>query len=229
MFKSKSSRLEKHYSILIDTDTNAVLAVSEHTYSALFLSECMFNTQARFGVNFPNYVDSLLGTFFLANADSQEYINWTWHGPERKFIKTKPEDITDELKARANLAMGKLKTIENVLKNINSTRLKIMTTLHFQDQIYAEKRAQALAFKKSGYNDDILLECPYVTQYATLEKISPRQAADDILLKAEISSQYLASTELLRLHYSNLIKKAATKEELKKISNDFMADIYYNP
>jgi len=220
---------EKHYCILIDLVTNAVLTVSETSNAILFLAECIPNTQARFSVNFPNYSNSFFGTFFFMDIDPENYINWIWDDKTRKLVKIKAENINDDLKAKSRLAKSKQRIVEDVINHLSFSRRENTPTVYLQEFIYVDKRTQALEFKNSGYNENALMKYPYVEQYANLEKITPKQAADDIIFKAEMRSQFLVSTELLRLRYFNLIKKAATTEELKSIFDEFMLDIYYNP
>ncbi|MDP3758111.1 MAG: hypothetical protein Q8Q86_00170 [Candidatus Daviesbacteria bacterium] len=196
-----------------------------------FLAECMPNTQARFSVNFPNYVNSFFGfvTFFFEDVDPEDYPKWTWDDLTRKFVKTKAGELSDELKTKSHLAEGKREVIKNIINNLNFVRSNNMTALNLQELIYADKRTQAQAFKDSGYNESVLIKYPYVEQYADFAKITPRLAADDILFKAEMHSQFIANTELLRLCYFNLVKKATTTGELKKILDEFLSDCYYNP
>jgi len=225
MFESYAA---KRYSILVDYETNAVLTVGVSTSALVFLKECMPDTYYSASVNLPNYKGLFFGGFFLASVAPAEYPKWTWDRKKRVFRKTNPEVLTEALMARSRLASAKHKVISSIMNNISFARYPVATGIAFQETVYLEKKMQARAFRNSGYNEDMIMEYPYVVQYADFAGLSLRQAADDILLKAKFDDEILAKTELLRLKYFDKVRRAESVEELRKVAKDFIRVCYVN-
>lgn len=212
------------YSALLDWSTNAVLTLSSRPAAIGFLQECTVDARQVAAVNVPNYNDS----FFLKSVDAESYPNWTWDTKSRIFNKTRPDVVTDSLKARSQLANAKLAVIIIIINNINRARMKVRTGIDFQEAVYFEKVRQAEKVRDSGYSEEILLQCPYVLQYADYADISTQQAVEDILLKAKFDVEILAKTELLRLRYFNKVKKAMSLPQLSTIQDEFLRECNIN-
>ncbi|MEX2013348.1 MAG: hypothetical protein WD897_00320 [Parcubacteria group bacterium] len=222
----KTSYVVQNYNVLLDT-TNVVLTVGTDVSAMVFLVECTPDTHYALSVNKPNYVDSFLWLFFFESVKPEDYPKWTWDNLTRKFVKTKAGVLNDELRAKSRLAEHKRAVIERIMTNLSITRFRSRTGVYGQEWVYADKKAEAQAFRASGYDENILVECPYVAQYADYAKISLRQAADDILFNVKLDKHNIANTELLRLRYFNLVKKATSSEELNTIVDGFMSDCYH--
>lgn len=223
----KTSYVIQNYSVLLDSATKVVLTVGTDVSAMVFLSECVPDTRYASSVNKPNYVDSFLWLFFFESVKPEDYPKWTWDNLTRKFVKTKAGVLNDELLAKSRLAESKRAVIERIMTNLSIARFRSRTGVYRQEWVYADKKAQAEAFKASGYDENTLGEYPYVAQYADYAKTSPRQAADDILFKAKLDEHDIVNTELLRLRYFNLVKNAALPEELNTIMDRFMSDCYH--
>src|SRR3989344_9116463 len=193
----------------------------------VFLKECTQETFWASEVQHPNYEGSF-GMFFIPSIKSEEYPKWTWDYTTRKFVKTKKELLNEQMFNKSMLAEGKRGIFEIITSNLNLARSKVMTGFWFQETVYLAKRMQAKAFKDSGYNEDFIVEYPYVMQYADIAHISMQQAAEDILLKAKFDEELLAKTELLRLKHLGRLKDAKDTNQLTSLREEFIRDSYLN-
>lgn len=212
------------YSALVDSSTNVVLAVSSHVSAIVFLNEFMPDTGHATRVHYPNYPDSL----FIASCSPEECPEWTWDRITRTFKTTRPSLINESLRTRARLANAKLNAVSKVITSLSEARYKVRTGIEFQETVYLTKKWQAQRFKDLGYNENSIMEYPYVLQYADFAGITLKQAADDILFKASLDDQHLANTELLRLRYFNKIRDATKPEQLPPIMEEFKRDCFIN-
>lgn len=223
--------LIKYYHVLLDYNTKAVLTISSNPAVIAFLKECMADTLHAQSVNYPNYTNPksfFLTPFFLASVKPKNYPKWTWDFKSRLFSKTRTELVDDHLLAHSRLAENKNQVIGKIIVSIYLARSDARTGINLQETIYFAKKEQAKTFKDSGYDESLIMEYPYVLQYADYAGITVRQAADDILFKAKLGDESLAKTELLRLKYFNKVKKAAACEELNAIYEEFIEDCYIN-
>jgi hypothetical protein len=188
----------------------------------VFLNECMLDTRHAAAVRYPNYTKS----FFLASLDPEAYPKWRWNRQSREFVETRPDVVTDDLIARSRLAVTKVRIISQIIFHINVARYDVRTGVDFQETVYLTKAMQARRLKAANYSEELIVECPYVVQYADFADISLEQAVEDILLKAKIGEQLLARSELLRLVYFNKVKSAAAPDQVNGIFDEFMRECY---
>ncbi len=210
---------------LIDTESSALLILSSFPAAITFINSCTPDTHHLFGVQYPNYTTS----FDLLEEDETAYPQWSWDRRTRRFSRTNAVALTKELYAKAALARAKLHVTLDVMRQLSLVRRRVGTGIEFQDRVYMAKRLQAETFKRSGYDEADILEYPYVLQYAELAGMPLREAADEIIFKANLSDQHLANTELMRLRYMRAIKAASKPEELTPILEAFRRDMYVNP
>jgi len=180
------------------------------------------------GVNSPHYRSSLIHDepFFLARSDPEYYPEWEWNKKERRFSARKPDDVTVELRARSRLATAKCRAIAEIINTINTLRQPMRTDMTLQESVYLIKRMQAQAFKDANYDQKMVMEIPYVVQYADLASISFKEAADNILFRAQLDDGYLAKTELLRLKYFDLVREASEPAQIPSIMKQLKIDSY---
>ena len=218
-----------YYVALIDTVTGAVLTIGTYPTAMYFLEECIPDTWVAGSINSPNHMGRFFPMpFFLAAEDPARYPYWTWDHASRRLMKTKKELIDERLLERSRLAEGKRDIITKIMNSLSSTRRKMATGVGFQDIVYAEKIANARAFKALGYDEDRIMEFPYVLQYADFAQISFQQAADDIILKRTFDNDVLLKTELIRLKYFNRVRNARSVEEFPSLYEEFLKDTYRN-
>ena len=219
------------YNALIDQSTKILLVVSARTSALTYVHKCTPDTVYAPSVNYPNYIKTSLfrrQPFFLADLSPEDYPLWTWDREQRVFAETQQDLLTDVIRAKSKLAVSKFIAITRMLTSLNRARDKLRTGLQFQESIYLTKKTQAQAFKDSRYDENVIMEYPYVLQYADFANISLKEAADDILFKAKLDDQYLANTELLRLRYFNKVRDATEPEQLSAILEEFQRDSYVN-
>lgn len=198
-------------SAIIEADNNTLVAIGTNYPALLFLNE------------------SAADTFFLADIapsdaiqtvqsqSPREYPEWTWDVNTRSFKPTTPDAITEDMRQNAVFAMQKMDAISRVIYKINRMRLKVNTGLMFQESIYAAKERQARALKDKNFDEELLTEVPYVSQYAEDNTLSLKQAAEEILLQAQLDRDHLMRTERLRMQAFKQIRHATSPEELKSI------------
>jgi hypothetical protein len=201
------------YSALVDSASNILLVLSSQVSGITFVHRCTADTVHIPSVQFPSYADAE----FLRAMLPRDYPNWTWNREARKFIATRPDLITADIRSRSLLGTSKLRCVTRVTLLLNIARQKLRHSMDFQEGIYLAKRLQAQQFKDAQYNDDLILNYPYVLQYADFADITNKQAAENILLKAKMEDEYLAKTELLRLRYFGEIKQASQPSQLDNI------------
>ena len=205
------------YSALLEYGTNILLALSTRDPGILFLHECIPDSLRVYAVNYPQYMKS----FFGSSLNPSQYPEWQWNSKTRALEKTPANLLTPARAALSRLAMAKLEAWKTVSASIHRARAEFAMGIVFQETIYLAKKIQAQAFKDSNYDEDRILEYPYVLQYADYVNIPFKQAADDILFKAKLADEGLAKTELLRLTYFNAIKSAPSVEDLQRVLKKF--------
>lgn len=206
------------YSAVVDTSNYTLVAIGTYTPALLFLSESMMDTE---------YVPGIVLTgdaLPVIRSGPRAYPELSWDSAKRVFKKTNPVIVTEDMRERAVFASQKVRAISQVIRMINRFRGRISTGLLFQETVYAEKERQARRLKDAGYDERNAREAPYVVQYADSCGIPLRQAAEEILLQAQLDHEFLAKTEKIRLALFKKIKLARTAEELDDIINTYRND-----
>ncbi len=211
------------YNALIDAGTNALLAIDGSTAALTYLTECIPDSAYIKGVSFP-------GAYFVLKIFKRidELPAWTWDKQRRRFVPTRRDILTSSILEKSRLARAKLDAINTMMTHLSAVRYKVFPGLVLQEFVYLTKRSQAQRFLDSDGDESTTLDVPYVVQYADLRGISTRQAAEDIVFKANMYDQILANTELLRLRYFGKVRSACTPEEMETILEEFTRDLYVN-
>jgi len=209
---------------LIDVGTKALLTLHPLITSIIFLEQIMPDTHAIPMANEPNYLRT---SWFHRHAASpfniirpEDYPTWTWAPAERIFIATRPDVVSESLRARSRLATAKAAAITQVVQDISFLRIQQWNGVMFQDTIYLAKRLQAQACKDAEYDETSATEWPYVAQYAEYIKTSLRVAADEILLKSSFQDEVFSRSENLRIIFFNAIKEAQDPLALPGIAEE---------
>ena len=210
--------------VLIDRSSKILLLLSAHPAAAIYLSNNIRDVGYVPYITYPNYLNS----FFLAGVEPDKLPNWTWNWKTRTFTDTRPDVITNELRERSQLTFVKHDVISQMMYTLSATRNKMTTGVSYEETVYLSKKLQAQAFKDTGYNDDMILEFPYVLQYADFAQISPKQAADDILFAARLDDERLLKTELRRMTYYHKVIDAANETETRALLNEFYQNMSGN-
>lgn len=221
--------LMPRWNALLDTSTNIVLAVSSHRAALTQVREALTDTTIAAGVNVPNYQRTWYRrSFFLSGVAPENYPRWTWSFKTRLFSPTRTELITEALIERARLANTQLDAYSKMIRLLSSARSSLETGIDMQETVYLLKKMQALRFRDANYDERILLDVPFVLQYADLRDIPLKQAADDIIFKAKLDEDLLAKTELLRMKYFKRVRSAKTTDDVLDIMNHFERDYFKN-
>lgn len=201
-----------------------MLAASQSAAKIAFLNEAMLDTYHVPNVERPHYLERC----FTQTIPTAGYPNWTWAKGQRQFVPIRPEILTDALRERSKLACAKLAALSLILMHLNTSRNRLATDIQLQETVYMTKFIEAMRFRDSNYDEERILEFPYVLQYAEFADIPLRQAADDIYLKARFDSHFLLNTEALRLKYFAILKAAQTPGELEGVAESFRAECFTN-
>lgn len=211
-------------SVLIDGVTKAVLAIHPNIASILFVRECTIDTLYIRSVSAPKGYPPI----FLKTLPPSEYPLWKWDSAAQTLTPSLKDTLTDEIRCKSRLAIGKAQTIGRIIASINIARSALDTGLLLQQSIYLTKKIQAHEFRKGGYDESTILTYPFVLQYADFYGISSQQAADDIIFKAKLADDALAKTELLRLKYFNRVRIEKSSDALSSIYDEFERDLFRN-
>jgi hypothetical protein len=213
------------WSALLDSATNALLALSQYPYVIAILAKApALEAEEAHGVNWPHYRQK----FALAEAPSHTYPTWAWVWRKREFAPTELGLITPVLRQRSLAAVKKCQAIWEVAYELSVVRYQLNRGVLLQETVYLTKRMEAARFKDAGYPEDELPAFPHVLYYTEWSGLSPRAAADEILFKAKLDDGILAKTELLRLKYFDLVKRAEV-DELPGILFNFREETYMQP
>lgn len=211
------------YNILIDSATGVLLTQSRYISDLVLLSETM-PAEYVIHANYPHYSKD----FFVLSLDPNEYPEWTWIAKEWRFVRTAPHSLTPEIRKLSRLATQKRDVLRFIREHVNRARYRFKEEYYLQETIYLTKRIQAQGFADSGYNEEKILEYPYVLQHAEHAALSLEQAARDILLRARLHEEVLVKTEALRLKYQEMIRETLEPEDLKILRKKFLDEFYYN-
>ena len=191
------------------------MAIGSYPAALVFLNESMLDTIYVAHI-LPN--DDLLR---IQSSSVRAYPEWSLDYKKWMFVRTNPEIVTETMRERAAFAAKKVEAISKIIYSINNLRTKIGTGLWFQENIYVEKARESQLLKDAGFAGIDVNAVPYVAQYADDNGISLQQAAEEILLQAQLDREYLAKTERIRLAVFKKIKLARTAEEIRTIMENF--------
>lgn len=200
---------------VIDTANDTLLALGTYPPTLVMLAESMLDTSYVSGI-----VSNDLRT--ISKLHPRRYPEWSFDVARRVLRATNPDNITDEMRARATFASEKLNAFARAIYTINRLRDRVDTGLTMQPLIYAQKEAQARMLQQSGFDERRASEAPYVVQYAETSNTTLEHAANEILFHAQLDRELLEKTERARLTLFKKIKFATSAKELK----DIMATFY---
>ncbi len=203
------------YGAVIDTSDYTLVAIGLYVPALHFLNESMMDTEYVPGILSSSQVQQIVA------SEPRTYPEWSWDSTALIFKSTNPAIITDSMRERSILAAKKVEAISRAMYWINSMRSKVYTGLFLQEAIYTEKERQARALKDANFDESRAGRIPYVTQYADDNAISSRQAAEEILLQAQLDHEYLARSEKIRLALFRRIRLAKTLQDIDDIVRTF--------
>lgn len=172
----------------------------------------------------PNISDVTAENIPLPEIPPNHYPEWSLRPYNYALSKSRPGQMTEELLARSQLAMARVKAIHRIMFEINRIRAKVDPGMTLQETIYMTKKLQAAEFARSGYDESLLIKLPYVLQYADLYDIPAREAADTILFRSSLDDALLSKSEMLRMKYFDLVKQTTRLEEFPELLRRFYYD-----
>ena len=198
-------------SAIICAGDSTLLSIGTYSPALLFVNESMMDTFYIPDISFTPDVRR------IKTSSPREYPDWSWDTATRKFKRTGPAIVTEEMRERAALATKKAEAVFRIMQRINRMRRKVSSGLSFQEMIYAEKEREAASLKEIDFDERRAVAIPYVAQYAEESGLPLRQAAEEILLQAELDRDHLLRTERVRLAAFKKIPSAKTPEELEEV------------
>lgn len=201
---------------LFDIPTG-VLLVSGNNFQVInLLKEFILDSEIRF------FKSPSVGIFRSGDDFPAVNIFLRWDNKESRYMQA--EHVSDTLKNVRVIARAKYCVLEKILNAIHSFRLNFKKNILFQELIYQAKKEQSLRFRECAYNEASIYDYPYILQYADLRGITFREAADEIIIKAEMESSLLEKSELMRLRYLTAVKNAKDVAETEAVYEKFLLD-----
>lgn len=214
------------YFALIDSSTDVLLALS--TDGSLIANATTYipGSICMPHVDKPNYKKSFLwrNPFFIASLPEKEYPQWTWSLMKRVFTPTPVQALTKEIQQRSALAVSKIEILEKIRTHINIVREELRSGTYLDETVQHLRKEQALAYSAAPDSSE---RFPLVFQWASINHLTPQEAAEDMLLMTKISEEKLIRSEMLyQRHVANVRK--ATLQELPSIYEQFLRECYSN-
>jgi hypothetical protein len=209
---------------IFDSTTGIILALTRSLPALHFLRNADPEATFATGMRSPHYATD----YPLDGLPPIAYVEWQWLPRPRKLARTDSAYVTNEIRSRSALAQARLRSYTRIVHFLNVARSSVDCGVSMQESVYTTKRAQAQSFRASGYDESQPADFPYVLQYADYARISMKEAADRILLKAKLDEHTLAKTELLRLKYFDRVRAAKAPQDLKKVDEEFMLEYFTN-
>lgn len=205
------------YTVVYDISNGSLISILSSSAAGMLLCESLLDT---------GYTNNIRSPYLavLKNEEPRTYPEWTWDPFKQEFKRTHPEIVTEDMRERAILANKKGAAFIYAINAINSIRQKVRTGVWFQERIHEIKEQQARLLKEKNFDAAYADQAPYIVDEATDRGISLREAAEDIIVHADLFNEYLQRTERARLGFFRGLKKAKTAEEIDAIIKDFKAN-----
>jgi hypothetical protein len=207
--------MPQHFSALIDSSNNTLIAVGNNRPAMVFLTDAFMDTE-----HLPR-VERTKATEHLLSLRPETCPEWRWDESTRSFGPTNRLIITDDMRLRAVLAAQKLRDLSYATFWINCLRHRVFKGVVLQDVVYAAKDKQARLLKDANFDVRLVDQAPYVEQYAQACGIPLRQAAEEIILQADLYHDILLKSESLRHEIFDKIKRSKSLEELGAAMRQF--------
>jgi hypothetical protein len=206
--RKKQPRSNTMYTVVVDSGNGVVITISRHRQALMLLQRSMMDTGIATDVTLNDVLQRVL------NAGPRSYPEASWDIGLKKFVATNPDQITERMRETSILASKKAWAYSKIIYWINHWRARSDYGFLFQPAIYAEKARQARLLQDSQYDGTRTDEAFYVTQYAETRGISEQQAAEEILLQAQLHHETLARTERNRLTLLETVRHATSIAEI---------------
>lgn len=165
----------------------------------------------------------------LLHLTNKELISHIFHrqsGSVVRIVKSKP--APKELAQRCELLLSRVRYLNRVVRVITRARNRFAPSEKYGEFVDFLRKEQAVLFRDSGYNMELIKDCLFVFQYAQVKKISPKEAADEIIFQFSLFEAALWKSEEIKLKYFDLFSAAASIEDTHEIFQDFVREYYLN-
>jgi len=219
-----------YVSVLVDVDTNRVLVATTdagannlvHSVDGSTLSLVVYQELGVGGT-------SLLTKEFPVKIPAADWCEFVL---DRKTssLRHSPETpvLNPALRQKAELSQAKVKALGQISNAINRSRRKLRTSEAYGDITRMIKKDQALKFRASGYEPSGMSELLFVWQFAEIHGTTPRAAADQIILEAELFEGELWKSEGTKMKYHKAILACEDVNQFTKIISEFHREFYVN-
>lgn len=215
--------------ILWHLKSKRILCVTQYTSTA----QALMSSEMEMGFNIISGAKPILHSKdtvgYLRSIPPEELPNYLFHRQSGAVVKIKnPKPITEKQKNTCILLAGRARYLRRVTRVVSQARKRVAPSELYGELVDYIRREQALKFRASGYNEDLIQECLFVFQYAQVKKITPRAAADEVIFRFSLFQADLWKTEEVKLKYYDLFANAANLEDLHDIFQDFIREYYLN-
>jgi hypothetical protein len=182
------------------------------------LNETKVNTVARYWQNYQGY------SVLPAGCSVKQAYLCKWDDTTNKWVLTE-DDFSEEELYSFCLMIEKAAVLDEMYQRILHYRRPIMNSIHMQDAVYQLKYDEAVEISKASAEDlDDPWQWPLVNDYANLQNVDIKTAAEEIIFKNKIFKTRLSNTETIRIKYTREIKACEKLEDLDGIINRFYTE-----
>lgn len=139
---------------------------------------------------------------------------------QQKFVECNDIMTVEEI-YNSYLIWVKAVLLNDILAIIETLRIEDISTLSYQQLIYAEKYKQAKQVLHSSVTEDLDNEYYYVSDWAEINGYTLIESAKDIVLNYECIQHRLAKTEYVRNMFIKIVREEKDLANMPKILKDF--------
>ncbi len=204
---------------LIDAPTSTLLTLSKNPVTTAFLARAIPDSEEVPNICVPNYPKGV-------PIKPEEYPERVWDRWMRLFSGGNKPD--ERVRNSITLTAKKTEVYAQLVQTIGFLRAQTVNAVPLQEIVYVIKRLEAERFIKEckPAQECDPLEYPYVMQYADLSGLTPHQAANEILLKAQLCGDMLNKSEYFRLKYMALLRDTNSVGAIDAILIGFRRELY---
>jgi hypothetical protein len=166
----------------------------------------------------------------LLHASPSELVGHIFHrqsGSVVKLDKSKAK-ATKEILSHCELLSSRSRYLNRVTRVVTRARNRFAPSEKYADLVEILRRDQAVKFRDAGYDESMIQDCLFVFQYAQVKKMTPQEAAEEIIFRFKLFEASLWKTEEIRMKYYDLFSNAKTVEETHEFFQEFIREYYLN-
>jgi len=215
--------------VLWHLKSKRILCVTPHTSTAtaLLTSEVELALNLISGAKPILHAKERSSSLYRLSADS--LVNYLFHRQSNSIVKVaKLKAPPKELSQLSELLLARARYLNRVTRVVTRARNRVAPSEKYGELIDFLRKEQALLFRNSGYNEELIQNCLFVFQYAQVKKMTPKEAADEIIFQYNLFEAALWKTEEIKLKYFDLFSNAQTVKQTHEIFQDFVREYYLN-